>query len=374
MKITLNLNFSIEKAILLISFMTLLSFPVFAQEQDQASLITNPDNLMNVGTSQPISYEPYDLANFAKDKNRYPAATTPKGSFNRHGELEFLDDNVIGIHWFVEVEGSVWHFVTAGNPSGIPVLMIHGFPETWHGFHKQMASLAQEGYYAISVDQLAYGQSDKSLKQDLTHQGVAKSLAKLLDKMSINRFNLISHDRGTCIADNMMEIKGLNKRVINWIRMQQSFDKPHGRPRPNHEMMAHSENYKDGAMITGTYNSAWVSVEITPEHMDRLYKEFGTEGQAEAVAKTYDTSFDKELDYRMKNLIQYMDMPILFLQGSKDPAQREEEYAYSATLIPDGHVKFVDANHFTHMEAPEEVSQIIKDFFSGKRPPKLIVD
>ncbi|MEL7065263.1 MAG: hypothetical protein AAFP00_16105 [Bacteroidota bacterium] len=108
--------------------------------------------------------------------------------------------------------------------------------------------------------------------------------------------------------------------------------------------------------------------------MDRLYKEFGTEGIAESVAQTYDTSFDIELDYRKKNLIQYMTMPILFLQATEDPAQREEEYARSPDFVEDGYVKFVEANHFSATEAAEEVSIAIRDFIEGKRPPKLIVD
>ena len=156
--------------------------------------------------------------------------------------------------------------------------------------------------------------------------------------------------------------------------MQQSFNEPHGLPRPSHENLADAKNYKDGTMITATYNSAWVSMQFSPDHMDRIYKEFGTDSIAEAVAKTYITSFDIELDYRMKNLIQHMTMPILFLQASKDPAQREEEYARSPEFIKDGYVQFVDANHFSATEAAEEVSIAIRDFIEGKRPPKLIVD
>ncbi|MEL7004128.1 MAG: alpha/beta hydrolase [Bacteroidota bacterium] len=373
MKMTFNLMHLYEKISTLLLFISLLSISAFAQQDQGDLLATMPENLMNVGTGVPISYEPYELAKFTKDMNRYPASKPPKGSFNKHGELEFLGKNVFGIHWFVEVEGSVWHFVTAGYPHKTPILMVHGFPESWWGFKEQMVDLAKD-YYVISVDQLAYGQSDKSLKQDLTHQGVAKSLVKLMDKIGIDKFDLVSHDRGSCIADNMMAVPGANKRVTNWIRMQQSFNEPHGLPRPSHENLAHAENYKDGTMITATYNSAWVSMEIPPEHMDRIYKEFGTEGIAKAVAKTYDTSFDIELDYRMKNLVQHMTMPILFLQATKDPAQREEEYARSPEFVKEGYVQFVEANHFSATEAAEEVSEAIRDFIEGKRPPKLIVD
>ncbi len=69
-----------------------------------------------------------------------------------------------------------------------------------------------------------------------------------------------------------------------------------------------------------------------------------------------------------------MNMPILFLQATKDPAQREEEYARSPDFVDDGYVQFVEANHFSATEAAEEVTMAIRDFIEGKRPPKLIVD
>ncbi|MEM9281512.1 MAG: alpha/beta hydrolase [Verrucomicrobiota bacterium] len=346
----------------------------YSDENDQGDVLANmPEELENVGTGLPIEYEPYEFAKFTKDMDRYPATTPPKGSFNRHGELEFLGENVFGIHWFIEAEGSVWHVVTAGYPHKSPILMIHGFPESWWGFKEQMIDLAKD-YYVVSVDQLGYGQSDKSLKQDLSHQGVAKNIVALIDKMGIEKFDLVSHDRGSCIADNMMAVPGVNERVTNWIRMQQSFNEPHGLPRPSHANLQNPENYKDGIIISATYNSPWVSMDFSPLHMDRLYKEFGTEGLPEAVAQTYDTSFDIELEHRMSNLIQHMTVPILFLQATEDPAQREEEYARSAEFVPDGHVQFIEANHFSATEAPEEVSQAIRDFIEGKRPPKLIID
>ena len=63
------------------------------------------------------SYEPYPLPYYVEDPARYPAAEPPLEAVNRHGELEYIGDAVFGVHWFVEVQGATWHFVTAGGPS-----------------------------------------------------------------------------------------------------------------------------------------------------------------------------------------------------------------------------------------------------------------
>ena len=55
-------------------------------------------------------------------------------------------------------------------------------------------------------------------------------------------------------------------------------------------------------------------------------------------------------------------MPVLFLQGRLDPGQHPEEYANVATAVADGHLEFVEAGHFLHVEAPDEVSRVIRSF------------
>ncbi|MEL6416856.1 MAG: alpha/beta fold hydrolase, partial [Pseudomonadota bacterium] len=139
------------------------------------------------------SYEPYPLPNFVDDIDRYPEAAPPPEAVNRHGEIEYIGNGKFGAHWFVDIEGAVWHVVTAGDRSKEPVLFIHGYPDTWFAYHKVMAELAED-YYVIAVDTLGYGQSDKRHEIDVSYGAVAASLIKLLDRMRVDRFNLISHD------------------------------------------------------------------------------------------------------------------------------------------------------------------------------------
>jgi pimeloyl-ACP methyl ester carboxylesterase len=41
---------------------------------------------------------------------------------------------------------------TAGSFSGVPVLMMHGFPESWFSWRHQLVALADAGFYAIAPD------------------------------------------------------------------------------------------------------------------------------------------------------------------------------------------------------------------------------
>ena len=44
-------------------------------------------------------------------------------------------------HHRAHVNGKTLHYVTAGD-QGVPVLLVHGFPETWWAFHKLIPLLA----------------------------------------------------------------------------------------------------------------------------------------------------------------------------------------------------------------------------------------
>jgi len=62
-------------------------------------------------------------------------------------------------HRFVHANGSRFHVVEAGT--GPLVLLLHGFPEFWWGWHEQLVALADAGYRAVAVDLRGYGATDK---------------------------------------------------------------------------------------------------------------------------------------------------------------------------------------------------------------------
>lgn len=312
-----------------------------------------------------FSYEPYPLPYFIDDTDRYPAAIPPDGTVNRHGELEYIGNGVFGAHWFVSAENAVWHFVTAGDPSKDAVLLVHGHPDTWYAYSKVMAELADE-YYVIAVDTLGYGQSDKRDEVDVSYSAVAKSLIALLNKIEVGRFNLITHDRGSVISDHLIATNGMSDRILTFLRMQQSFDKPHGFPRPAHEQMADAE-WQAGNVVRSIYDSNYVSVEVPEEELARLEWEFQFPGTAKAAARTFEgTSFEIERQFRIKNTIPKMTMPTVIMQGVRDPGQRPEEYYDAPNLIPNGRVVLVDANHFIHTEDPPLVAKVARQLFQFK--------
>ncbi|MEL7548032.1 MAG: alpha/beta hydrolase [Pseudomonadota bacterium] len=305
---------------------------------------------------------------------RYKGAVPPPCSGNFHGELETLPSGVEATHWFVEADGVTWHLVTAGDPANEPIVFLHGLPETWYGFHHQMSDLS-DTYYTISIDQMGYGQSDKRLELDYSNSAMAAKLAALLDTLGLETFFVVGHDRGAVTIDYLMAEDGMPDRIKKYVRMQQSGNRPHGEPRPPHQLFASpmgTEVFARDKQIRTLYTtqSGYSTINLPADEMDRFAHEFLHQGSAEAITKYFQsTNFDIELDDRVAEggLFDQMTMPVLFVQGALDPGQHVEEYQYlDEDLVDPTLIVLEDASHFLHVEQPEKISEIIRDFLAAE--------
>src|SRR6201996_2522808 len=88
------------------------------------------------------------------------------------------------------------HAVTGGD--GPPLLLVHGWPQTWYAWRMMMPALARD-FSVVAVDQRGIGLSDKP--QDGYDTGtLASDLVKLMDALGYPRFALYGTDTGMPIA------------------------------------------------------------------------------------------------------------------------------------------------------------------------------
>jgi pimeloyl-ACP methyl ester carboxylesterase len=88
------------------------------------------------------------------------------------------------------------HAVTGGG--GPPLLLVHGWPQTWYAWRMLMPTLARD-FAVVAVDQRGIGLSDKP--QDGYDTGtIARDLVALMDALGHQRFALYGTDVGMPIA------------------------------------------------------------------------------------------------------------------------------------------------------------------------------
>ena len=88
------------------------------------------------------------------------------------------------------------HAVIGGD--GPPLLLVHGWPETWYAWRLVMPALARD-FQVIAVDQRGIGLSDKPADGYDTGT-LADDLVGLMDALGHERFAVVGHDTGFAIS------------------------------------------------------------------------------------------------------------------------------------------------------------------------------
>ncbi|WP_165226982.1 alpha/beta fold hydrolase [Aquisphaera insulae] len=93
------------------------------------------------------------------------------------------------------------HAVEAGPEDGPPVVLLHGFPEYWYGWNRQIGPLAAAGFRVIVPDQRGYNTSDKPVRiADYALDRLADDVAGLIETAGMERAALVGHDWGGVVA------------------------------------------------------------------------------------------------------------------------------------------------------------------------------
>jgi pimeloyl-ACP methyl ester carboxylesterase len=94
-------------------------------------------------------------------------------------------------HHCATLNGADLHYVTAGS-HGTPILLVHGFPETWWAFHKLIPLLAAE-HRVIAVDLPGFGDSAHE-PGDYSSSFAAESLRQLIEHLDLGPVHLTGQD------------------------------------------------------------------------------------------------------------------------------------------------------------------------------------
>jgi pimeloyl-ACP methyl ester carboxylesterase len=97
---------------------------------------------------------------------------------------------------YVDAGGVRLHAVIGGD--GPPLLLVHGWPQTWYAWRLLMPALARE-FEVIAVDQRGMGLSDKP-EDGYDTGALAADMVALMDELGHERFAVYGTDTGMPIA------------------------------------------------------------------------------------------------------------------------------------------------------------------------------
>jgi pimeloyl-ACP methyl ester carboxylesterase len=110
--------------------------------------------------------------------------------------ISFQIDNVTFSHHMASVNGIQMHYVIGGQ--GDPIVLLHGWPETWYAWRHVMPALAKN-YTVIAPDLRGLGDSSKP-PTGYDGKTVAEDIHQLVTQLGFRTIFLVGHDIGTQVA------------------------------------------------------------------------------------------------------------------------------------------------------------------------------
>lgn len=101
----------------------------------------------------------------------------------------------------IPTENGTFDALTAGEPDGRPVLLLHGFPEAAIQWSEQLPVLAEAGCRAVAPDQRGYSPGARPENVfDYRVEALVDDVLAIADELGWQRFDLVGHDWGAAVS------------------------------------------------------------------------------------------------------------------------------------------------------------------------------
>jgi pimeloyl-ACP methyl ester carboxylesterase len=279
---------------------------------------------------------------------------------------------------FIQTNGIRLHVMQAGPQTGIPVVLLHGFPEFWYGWRKQIPALVEAGCRVIVPDQRGYNLSDKpgGVKAYRLHE-LVNDVIGLIEALEYEKVNLVGHDWGAAVAWALGIWKPERLHRLGILNV------------PHPAVMARFLQ-RDLEQLRRSWYAVWFQAPWLPEASlqagDWRAMERGLRGSGKIHTFTsQDIQRYREAWSRpgaltamlnwYRAVLQYrpaipkearVRVPTLMLWGMRDVALTHRMARPSIDYCDDGRlIFFEDATHWVQLDAAEEVNRLLIEFFKS---------
>jgi pimeloyl-ACP methyl ester carboxylesterase len=264
-------------------------------------------------------------------------------------------------HGYADSNGVKIHYATIG--SGPLIVMIHGFPDYWYTWRKQMEGLADK-YQCVAIDQRGYNLSDKP-------QGVENYDMSLLvgDVIAVikhfgkDKAIIVGHDWGGAVAWQLaLNAPQFVDRLI-------ILNLPH--PRGIMRELAHNPKQQAASAYARNFQSEGSEAMIKPEQLafwvadleaKPKYVEAFQRSDIKAMLNYYKRNYPREPYQENTSPVVKTQMPVLMFHGLKDTALLSD--ALNNTWDWMGKdltlVTIPDSGHFVQQDAADLVTRAMR--------------
>lgn len=281
---------------------------------------------------------------------------------------------------FLDTPRGHFAYREGGDPSGHPVVMIHGWPESsycWAHVADQMNS----GLRIIAPDLRGLGDSERTPgREHYRKQALAQDVISLLDALGIDAFQLVGHDWGGIVAQEIAlalpqrvsKMVIMNIAIINNLKGNQEVIKTVRSGSGSVYWYQHFLQTPElpEAMIPGNEETwlkhflrTWSGDGFPDDALQEYVRMFRIPGTPGATANYYRTFHDDAKRWAT-TAGHVWPMPGLYIYGNRDKVIIPEYLNHIEDCFESVRVEQVDAAHFLQEEQPAEVARHLNTFLT----------
>lgn len=290
-------------------------------------------------------------------------------------------------HHRVKTNGVWLHVVQAGKVDGKVVILLHGFPEFWMAWTKQIDDLVATGYRVLIPDQRGYNTNDKPHGlAAYSADTLVEDIRDLIENSTREPVYLLAHDWGGIVAWR------LASRYPELIERQVIFNTPHFEVMRQQlqsnikqrlrswymyffqipwlpEYLLARKNYR---ALEKTLCSRSRPGSFSEQDVENYREAWKQPGALTAMLNWYRAALRRESKpteaYRIK-------VPTLLVWGAKDHALGSEMAQPSIDLCDDGRLVLLEeAGHWVLHEEPQKINGLVREFLTTELNSSLGTD
>lgn len=253
--------------------------------------------------------------------------------------------------------GVTLEYVERGDPTGTPVIFLHGVTDSWRSFEHLLPHLPAS-LHAFAITQRGHGGSSKP-DGGYAYGDFAADVAAFMDAKGLPTAVIVGHSMGGQVAQRLAMERP--ERVRSLVLVS-TFHTLRG-----HELVQELWDTGIGTMkdpidpaFVRAFQEGTVATPIAAAHMDTFVAE-----SLKVPARVWQAAFREFLDADLGDQ-RRIAAPTLVLSGGKDPLSRSEERAALLGRIRGATaVDYADLGHAPHWEDPARVASDIARFVAG---------
>jgi pimeloyl-ACP methyl ester carboxylesterase len=270
----------------------------------------------------------------------------------------------------------------AGDPSGPPVVLLHGFPEPGRCWRHQMPALAAAGYHAVAPDLRGYGGSDRpAAVDDYAAPKLVADVAGLIGALGHDSAHLVGHDWGGGLAwalagarpDLVRSLTILNAPV-GAVSARLRREDPAQRARSWYMLLFQFPGVAEAWLSQDDFANLrqFVFDDAAPgtfpqEERERLIAAVRADGALTAALNWYRANMPPASWLRDPPDPPEVSVPTLIIWGEADSNMGPELLERSAATVtgPLRVERLPGVSHWVPEEAPERVNALLTEFLAG---------